>query len=475
MVFILLITRITIRGYIVNSVELVKRISELLEQDKIRDASTLLDALPQHEVVEVLLRLRSELRVKLLSVMDLERISEELAKLPVELVNEITSVKGFDDIVKVLVKLPVDEVADFISKLPSKTRVEVLKLLPRDFAYTVASLMKFPPESVGGVMTTMVPVFVSEMSVGEVLDAYIQKSKLGLYESHYYIYIIDEKGLLVGYTDVKTLLLKPRDVKISKCIQPVKFTINPFADREEAAKLAIKYDLLEVPVVDFDGRFLGVVTLDDLLDVISSEYMEDLLKYAGIVETIKGNYVTESPIKLALKRAPVLIYLYLMNTITGGIVAVYENIIEKIALLAAFMPMLADNSGNIGSQSSAIIIRSLVTGEIKLTKRDILIMLSKEFLTTTLLLTILVPVSFAIGFTIPFLAHQGISYAVKIALAVTIALIASCYIADIVGSLLPILLAKFHIDPAVASAPVITSIADIATVTTYFTIATLLF
>ncbi len=458
-----------------SSEELSEKISELLEQGKMEEVSALLDALPQHEVVEVLLRLKSELRVKLLSVMDLERISEELAKLPVELVSEIISVKGLDDIVKVLVKLPVDEVADFISKLSSKTRIDVLKLLPKDFAYTVASLAKFPPESVGGIMTTMVPVFTSEMSVGEVLDAYIQKSKLGLYESHYYIYVVDEKGLLMGYTDVKTLLVKPRDMKISKCIQPVKFTINPFADREEAAKLAIKYDLLEVPVVDFDERFLGVVTLDDLLDVISSEYMEDLLKYAGIAETIKGNYITESPIKLALKRAPVLIYLYLMNTVTGGIVALYENIIEKIAILAAFMPMLADNSGNIGSQSSAIILRGLVTGEIKLTKRDILMMLGKEFLTTTLLLTILAPAGFAIGFTIPFLAYREISYAVKIAFTVTVALMASCYIADIVGSLLPILLAKIRIDPAVASAPVITSIADIVTVTVYFTIATLLF
>jgi magnesium transporter len=458
-----------------SSSEVVERVSELLEQGRVDEALSQLDILPQHEVVSVLIRLKDEFRAKLLSAMSLDRIGDELAKLPAEIISEIVAVKGFDDIVKVLVKLPVDEVADFISKAPSRVRIEILRLLPRDYAQLVASLMKFPAESVGGVMTTMVPVFPGDMSVGEVLDIYVQKSKQGVYESHYFIYIVDENGLLLGYTDVKTLLIKPREVKVSKCAQPVRVTINPFADREEAAKLAIQYDLLEVPVVDLDGRFMGIVTLDDLLDVISSEYAEDLLKYAGIAEAIRGSYVVESPLRLALKRAPVLVYLYLMNAVTGSIVATFENIIQRLAILAAFMPMLADNSGNIGAQSSAIIIRGLVTGEIKLSKRDIAMILVKEFLTSTLMLTVLAPVSFAIGFTISFLALHEIVTSIRIALIVTLALITSCYVADIVGSLFPILLVKLHIDPAMASAPVITTIADITTVTVYFTIATLLF
>jgi magnesium transporter len=458
-----------------GNVEIVERVAELLDQDKVSEAISLLDTLPQHEIVSVILRLKDEHRIKILSAMSPDRIGDELAKLPAEIISEIVAVKGLDDIARVLVKLPVDEVADFISKAPSRARVEILRLLPRDYAQLVASLMKFPAESVGGVMTTMVPVFQGDMTVGEVLDAYIQKSKQGVYESHYFIYIVDEKGILQGYTDVKTLLIKPREVKVSKCTQPVKVTIHPFADREVAAKLAIQYDLLEVPVVDLDGRFMGIVTLDDLLDVISSEYTEDLLKYAGIAEAIRGSYVVESPLKLALKRAPVLVYLYLMNAITGSIVATFENIIQRLAILAAFMPMLADNSGNIGAQSSAIIIRGLVTGEIKLSKRDIAMILVKEFLTSTLMLTILAPVSFAIGFTITFIALQDIVISIRVALTVSLALITSCYVADIVGSAFPILLVKLHVDPAMASAPVITTIADITTVTVYFTIATLLF
>jgi magnesium transporter len=281
--------------------------------------------------------------------------------------------------------------------------------------------------------------------------------------------------VLVGYIDLRTLFTKPRTVKLSDCIQPVKFVVRADADREEAARIAVRYDLLEVPVVDAENRFLSIVTLDDLLDVISSEYQEDLLKYAGIAEAIRGSYITEKPLKLALKRAPVLVYLYLMNSITGSIVAAFTSVIEKIALLAAFMPMLADNSGNIGAQSSAMIIRGLVTGEIRISRRDLLFVLKKEFITSTLLLLVLLPISFAIGFTIPFIATGSPLYSLKIATTVAIALAVSSYVADVVGALLPIALAKLRMDPAVASAPVITTIGDIATVTTYFIIASLLF
>lgn len=432
--------------------------------------------LQPHEVVEILERLNSEERRKILVYFPLKHIRDELGKLPPEIVADIVSVKGLDNLVEVVKELPVDEAVDFLSKMPSKTRLEVLRSLPGEQASVIAKLLKFPPESVGGIMTTMVPVFTDDATVGEALDMYIQKSRLGLYESSHYIYIISSAtGELVGYTDLKTLLGKPRDLKLNKIAQPVKVHVHPFDDRETAAKIAIQYDLLEVPVVDFDGRFLGIVTLDDLLDVVVSEYSEDLMKYAGFAEAVKGSYATESALKLALKRAPVLVYLYLMDAITGSIVAAFESVIEKVTLLAAFMPMLADNSGNIGSQASALILRGLVTGEVKLNKRDLLMVLRKELISTAFMVLILFPVSFALGFAIPFFATSDVAYSLRLASVVSSALVVSCYVADIVGAFLPVALAKLGVDPATASAPVITSIADIATVTVYFIVASVLF
>jgi magnesium transporter len=138
------------------------------------------------------------------------------------------------------------------------------------------------------------------------------------------------------------------------------------------------------------------------------------------------------------------------------------------------MPILADNSGNIGSQSSAIIIRGLVTGELRISRRDTLLILRKELATTMLMLSILAPIGFAIGLLIPFITTLNLGYSLKIAATVTLALIVSCYVADLVGAFLPLLLAKLRIDPATASAPLITTIADISTVLTYFTIASIL-
>ncbi|MEM4487259.1 MAG: magnesium transporter [Desulfurococcaceae archaeon] len=453
----------------------LEKITDMLQEDKLAEVSEILRQMAPHEIVEILLRLSPNDRKRIFSLISLEMIIDELAKLPAEIVHEITSIKGTDDLVKIIQRLPVDEAADFLIKLPPRIRLTVLRSLPKEIAHTIARLMKFPPESIGGVMTTMVPVFTENTAVGEALDVYIQRSRLGLYESGNYVYVVDEEGRLVGYTDVKTLLMKPRNVELRRFMLPVKVAVTPFEDREKAAKVAISYDLMEVPVVDFDHRFMGIITLDDLLDVVVSEYSEDLLKYAGYAEAVKGNYVTENPAKLALKRAPVLILLYLVNSITGTIIASFVDIIERMALLAAFMPMLADNSGNIGAQSSAIILRGLVTGEIKLTKRDLTMILLKEFTSTTIMILILSPAAFTIGFSIAFLSSGVLSYSLRIAIIVSTALIVSCFVADLVGSLFPVLLSKFKIDPATASAPMITSIADIATVAIYFIVASALF
>ncbi|MEM1525858.1 MAG: magnesium transporter [Ignisphaera sp.] len=452
--------------------EIVNMIKEHIEKDEIDKAISIFESLDPPNAMDVVVRLDSDDRRKLIMNSSLNNLIEVLARLPDEIVFEIASIIGVDDLARILTKLPVDEVADILLKLPSKMRFEILKVLPSDFSAEVSKVMKFPPESTGGIMTTQVPIFEENLSISEAIDIYIHKTKLGLYDKHNYIYVVDKDRKLIGYIDLRSLLTKPRNLKLKDCVEKVNVHVDPFNDREEVARKAIEYDLIEVPVVDLDGRFLGIVSLDDLLDVVVSEHTEDLLKYGGIIEVIRGSYITAKPFKLALRRVPMILYLYLINLVTGSIVASFEDVIQRVAILAAFMPILADNSGNIGSQASALILRGLVTGEIKLTKGDIAKVLLKEFMTTTVMLLFLAPLAFAIGFAIPFMSARNLVYAVRISLVVTVALITSCYVADIFGALLPILLAKLKIDPATASAPVVTSIGDIATVITYFTIAT---
>jgi magnesium transporter len=459
--------------------EIVEAIEESLAAGRVEEAADLFTSLDPPTALEVILRLgSSERRRRILASVPVDRLGNllgVLSKLPDEVVYELASVKGVDDIVKILSKLPVDEVADVLPKLPPRVRVDVLRVLPQELSSEVLRVIKYHPESVGGIMTTQVPVFDARLAVGEAIETYIRKVKLGLYDTHNYVYAVDSEGRLVGYLDVKVLLTKPRDARLADCVERVRVYVEPTRDREEAARLAIAYDLLEVPVVDASGRFLGVVTLDDLLDVVVSEFTEDLLKYGGFIETVRGSYIAQKPLRLALKRVPMLVYLYLLNAITGSIVVGFEDVISRVAMLAAFMPMLADNSGNVGSQASALILRSLVTGEVRLSRTDVVRVLVKEFTTTTLMLAILAPIAFAIGFAIPYITTWNAGFALEIASVVTAALAVSCYVADVVGALLPILLAKLKVDPAVASAPVVTSIGDIVAVLTYFLIATELF
>jgi len=451
--------------------EIVNRVAELLDGGEVSKAVELFESLDPPGAMDVILRLDSEHRRRLFASSSLSNVAPVLARLPDEIVFEIATVKGIDDLVKVLVNLRVDEITDVLFKLPSRARVEVLRMLPHDISVEVRKVIRFPPESVGGIMTTQIPVFEADMTVGEALDTYLNRARLGLYDKHYHIYVVERDRRLVGYVDLKTLLTKPRELKLRGCVERVGVHIDPLSDREEAARLAVTYDLVEVPVVDLDERLLGIVSLDDILDVVVSEHAEDLLKYGGMVEAIKGSYIATNPLKLALRRIPMLIYLYLVNLVTGSIIASFEEVIQRVAILAAFMPILADNSGNIGSQASALILRGLVTGEIKVSRGDVAKVLVKEFAATTFMLLLLAPLAFAIGFTIPFLSMRDAVFAINVATAVTIALTTSCYVADIVGALLPILLARLKIDPATASAPLITSISDVATVLTYFAIA----
>ncbi|MEM2158477.1 MAG: magnesium transporter, partial [Sulfolobales archaeon] len=219
-----------------------------------------------------------------------------------------------------------------------------------------------------------------------------------------------------------------------------------------------------------EGRLLGAVTLDDVLDVVVHEYTEDLLKFGGFIQAIKGRYLTANLTAIVKGRFIPLVYLYLMNMITGGIVSAYTDIIERIAVLAAFLPMLSDNSGNIGAQASTFIIRSLAVGEIG--PQDILRVLKREVVITLALISLLSPVSFIIGTTIAFITYKSLIPAIGVGLVVSTALIVSTLVTDLVGVLLPLFLSRFGVDPATISAPLLTTVGDIITATTYFTIAT---
>lgn len=453
--------------------EILERVEELIEEGDIATLKNFLSSLDPYVIKDVLERLEPSLRSRVIPHIPLLDMGSLVSKFSEDLLHEVASLKGIDELIELIGKIPVDEAVDLIQKLPPKTAAKILNALPVQKAKEISELLKYPPESVGGIMTTRIPVFRATALVEEVVREYIARESVGAYDKHSYLYAVDENGKLVGWVEVRTLLTKPRSKLLREVVSKPQATVNAFSDREVAAKLAVTYDLVELPVLDEGGKLLGIVTLDDVLDVAIAEFSEDLIKFGGFTDVIKGSYISADVKSILVRRASPILFLYAMNAITGSIVASFVGIIEKVAVLAAFLPMLSDNSGNIGSQASTFIIRSLALGEIK--PRDFLRVLRKELLTTTAMAIVLLPIAFMIAFAITWIFYGGnLPHAFNVGLVVSVALMVSMYLADLVGALLPLVLARFRIDPAGVSAPIITTIGDIVTATTYFMTATCL-
>lgn len=452
------------------SSEILEKIEELVEEGDVDSLKDFLASLDPYMIKEILERVGPELRIKIIPHVPLHNMSSVIPKLSEDLLSEITSLRGLDELLELINRMPVDEAVDLIQKLPPKTGSKVLNLLPPQKAKEISDLLRYPPESIGGIMTTRIPVFRSSLVVEEVIKEYLARESSGAYDKHNYVYVVDSDGRLVGWVEVKSLLTKPRNKLLKDIASKVPVTVDPFSDREVAAKLAVTYDLSELPVVDKDGRLLGIVTLDDVLDVAVAEFSEDLVKFGGFTDVIRSSYVSADVRSIIVRRVPPILFLYLMNAITGSIVASFVGVIERVAVLAAFLPMLSDNSGNIGSQASTFIIRSLALGEIK--PKDFLRVLRKEVLTSLCMASILLPIAFLIAFMITYFSYSGnLPYATYVGLIVSVALLVSMLLTDVIGSLLPLLLAKLRVDPAGVSAPIITTIGDIVTAITYFSTA----
>ncbi|WFO74678.1 magnesium transporter [Desulfurococcaceae archaeon MEX13E-LK6-19] len=441
--------------------DIIERIEEFLEEHRVDDVRRIIDEIEPQDLLDILARLDTEKRRKLLSLIPSSYFVQILSRLPDDVLYELILLKGASKLARILSDMHPDEIADVLMRLPSKIRNQILSLLPPWKITEVSELMKYPQESAGGVMTTRVPIFHKDETVGTVLEKYSIKYQLGLYDKLNYVYVVDDEGKLVGWVDIRTLMTKPRDKKIGEIAQEPPATVNVLTDREEAARLVVKYDLTEIPVVDDEGRLVGVITVDDIIDVIVAESTEDLLKFGGLLEAVKGSYLTARAIELARRRATWLIVLYMLESITVSVISRFESVLASVIALSFFIPLLTDTGGNTGSQSATLVIRSLATGEARIS--DFFRIIVKELSASSILAMIMAPIGFGIAY--------AISLNLMVALTVALALSVIIVVASMLGVLLPFIAVMFKLDPALISAPLITTVADITGITLYFTIA----
>lgn len=363
------------------------------------------------------------------------------------------------DTVEIFERMPADDAADLIGRLPEEKAGEILDRMQKDGSEEVESLLGYGDETAGGIM---VPDFIAlreETTAAEAI-ASLQKEHSEV-EMPFYLYAVDSFGKLVGVSSLRQLVVVPPETPLRDFMSVDVYAVRTDTDQEEVAKLVARYDILAVPVVDDTNRLVGIVTVDDVIDIFRMEATEDILKMAGAGEEFVE---TQSILRSTRIRLP-----WLFAGCIGGIVAFliisrFEASLSKLAYLAAFIPVIMGMGGNIGMQSSTIVVRGLATGRLNI--GEIWTVVSKE-IAIGLLLGLLY------GFLIGAVAH--LSYSIlAVAVAVGLALVCSMVFAALVGSLVPMLLARMDIDPAVATGPFVTTSMDIIGVFCYFQIATVL-
>jgi len=366
---------------------------------------------------------------------------------------------SIEEIVEVLEKMPTDDVADFIGRLPDEMSDALLKKMKKEGSEEVEDLLQFEDDSAGGIM---VPDFIAlreDITAQEAIES-LQKEHLEV-EMPFYVYVVDEYGKLAGVISLRQLVVVPPTTQLKNFMTTDVISVKTDVDQEEVAKIVARYNILAVPVVDGANRIVGIVTVDDVIDIFRQEATEDMLKMAGAGEEFVE---TKSIFKSTRIRLP-----WLFASCCGGIIAFliinrFEHSLNKITYLAAFIPVIMGMGGNIGTQSSTIVVRGLATG--RLAVRDIWQVVFKE-------LSIGLILGIVYGIVIGSVAQIKYSTG-AFAFSVGLAVICSMTVAALVGSFVPMVLARINIDPAVAAGPFVTTSIDIVSVFFYFSIATYL-
>ena len=380
-------------------------------------------------------------------------------------------IKGFSDneLKEIIDELSADDAVDIIEEMPANVVKRILRQADPETRKEINELLKYPDDSAGSMMTTEFVSLRPDMTVEEAIKR-IRRTGVDK-ETIYTCYVVGKDSKLIGITTIKALLLAEEDDIIENLMETNVISVGTLDDQELVAQTISNYDFLAVPVVDTEGRLVGIVTVDDAVDVLVEETTEDIQKMAAIATTDKP-YTKVGVFETIWHRVPWLLLLMISSTFTGIIIAGYEEKLAGALILTAFIPMLMGTGGNAGSQSSVTIIRSLSLDEIEF--KDIFWVIFKECRVSILCGLILGIVNFGkILLVDGWLLHNE-EINIWIALVVSITLVITVVVAKIIGCSLPMIAKTMKLDPAVMASPFITTIVDVVSLLVYFGIASLI-
>jgi len=436
-------------------------IQTLINEKKYFEIRKYLNDLNTIEVSELLNQFESSELIMIFRLLSKNRAADVFSYLDTEhqemIINTMTDVETkniFDE-------LYFDDIVDIIEEMPANVVKKILKNTDTKDRHLINQLLKYPDNSAGSIMTTEYMDLKKDMSVSQALSKI--RETIEDTENVYTCYVISKDRKLEGVISLKELITSDDDVILENLMNRNFVSVHTNDDQEEVAEIIKKYDLIVLPVTDVEGRLLGIITIDDVMDVVEQEATEDFHRMAGI-SPVEESYLKTSAFKMARQRISWLIILMISATFTGRIIKNYESVLQSVVILSSFIPMLMDTGGNAGAQSSTIVVRALALGEVK--PKDTFKILRKEFCISFIVAVVLAAINYLRLITMT-------RTPLNVALVVSVTLIFVVMISKIIGAFLPVIAKSLKMDPAIMAGPLITTILDALTLTIYFKFATI--
>ncbi len=439
-----------------------EELNELLEGRQFRKLRETMSEMNEVDIAEFIEELEAEKKVLVYRMLPKELAADVFSFLEVDdqehIINSITDY----ELGKIVEDLYVDDAVDMLEELPAIVVKRVLQNATPETRNLINQFLQYPENSAGSIMTAEYIGLKRNMTVEQAF-AYIRENGVDK-ETIYTCFVTDSKRCLQGVVTVKDLLMNPYDTIIKDIMDENIIYAVTTEDREDVVETFNKYDLLCLPVVDHEDRLVGIVTVDDAVEVMEQEATEDFEKMAAMFPSEKP-YLRTGVLELAKNRIPWLLILMFTSILSGAILMDYREAIQVLPLLLSFVPMLMDTSGNCGNQSSTMVIRGMAVGDIEL--KDVLRVVWKEFRVGLLCGAVLAAANF-IRLILQYPDRQALNLVIVLSLMLAIVL------AKIIGCILPMLAEKMKLDPAIMAAPLITTIVDASSLLIYFKIASML-
>ncbi len=444
-----------------GGINMEEKVTELIQMRKFNDLKEYLQNINSADLPTLFDELDDEKKLIVYRVLSKEKAAEVFAELDPDVQEKL--INGFSDkeLKNVINELFMDDTVDLIEEMPSNVVKRILRNIHSDDRKIVNELLNYPEDSAGSIMTTEFIDLKENMTVEQALE---KIKKIGLEkETIYTCYVLSMSRKVKGIINLKSLVISEKDVMIKDIMETNVITVTTLEDQENVAKMFDKYNFLAIPVVDTENRLVGIVTVDDAMDVLQDEVAEDFEIMSAITPN-EETYFKTSVLSHAKNRIIWLLILMLSSIVTGAIITKYEAAFASVPILVAFIPMIMGTTGNCGSQTSTLIIRGMSNDEVML--KDYFKAIWKEF---RVAISVALMLGIANGIRI-LIQYQDM----KLAVVVALSLLGTVVLANFLGCSLPMLAKKIKIDPALMATPVITTVSDMCSVLIFFKIATMI-